>query len=728
MALLRNNFLDNDPFRKKTTDVFSGVAQGIGDSPFDAPAPSRTVTATQIKPVTFDASQAAALAAEPAPAPATRATTPAPAAAPAAAPAPAPAAPAPTRGIAPTTAGLLAPAEEKPFDIEETELFKASQKATLEQLAGEAPGFEAQATIGREQLKAAQTQRAKSIREGLVGAGFRDTGKFLEEGILAPAQQTFAERSEFERGLIADRASKAREQVIQGQAAATNLINLLQSGKLTQEELASQKDLLSLSLTSAENIALLNVEGQKELATLNDKLTTGRLVLANDFAAIEARLKEDHALAIQNNDFEQAEKIAKLVGTLDLLKISKAAEYTLALQNANNAWKTTAQLTDIAAANAAQVLDIAADQAAQDKDIIAMENIASLQAKLKIKMQTQAFGHDEKMTFLDAEIAEAKAVGDFGREKELLTFKAAIQFEQTTNKQGHDIAMAELDATIQENLDNNNFENAKALEKLKFDNEWLMHVDNYEIQKLEITLKEAGVDMQELEQEYLFITAEILAGRLNPDAAIQFLAKNLPEGVEYKPPDPKATQNALEEDFLAQQMQWALTQVGGIDGVGKFDPDTGQFIGLKDEFAQQWNDHLNFTLYDTIEGPDAQTITALLDGTKSISFFSGKDASDPIYLALLDSNKTKAFAHDKTEVGFGSSSRIIFTNMPSIGGFLKKNGVLYQLSAKKTQDKAGDDWKLYKITNVLTGKSFWISTEFSSSSVNNSFENEESRT
>ncbi len=796
---LTNNFLQADPFAKrKATNTFSGVANGTEKSPFEvapmAPPPAPVQPAPQaVQPPVIQPPPQQPQQAVPILQPKT------------------------------TTAGLLSPATagDKPFDVQDTELFKASQKATLEQLAGETPGFEAQATEGREAMKQAQAQRAKSIREGLVGSGFRDTGRFLEEGIIAPEQQTMAERAEFERGLIADRAAKSREQVIQGQAAAQNLIGLLQSGELTQQELAQQEKLLEKSLASQENIALLNIEGQTELTKLQDKLNTGQLMAKQDFAKMTQQLANDHDLAVQAGNFDQAEKIAKLQQSFNLITLQKEQEFTKAMNTANNAWKTTAQLTDIQANNAAQALEIAARQAEQDKDILAQENIAGLQAKLQLKLQTQGFTHQEKMEYLDsqltetasqnqfarqlqalaseqgheaamvnlqatlqataettafarqlqviasnqgheaglleiqAKLSEAQAVNDFGRVKELealkdsyeddnldavfekekelqqiandfqsgqldkqmdhefqiVEFKAQTQFDLLKKEQGHDIAMTNLNGDIQKALQDNNAGHAAALEKMKFQNEQYFFQQNIEIKKLELALKEEGVDMAKLEQEYNFIQNEIAAGRLDASAAVDFLSGNLPEGVDYKPPDPKATQMALEEDYLTQQMQWAITQEGGLEAVGEFDEESGQFLGLKDVYAQQFNEHLNETLYNEAEGPTAALIDDLQSGEKDISYFNGKTAEDPIYKALLNDVKTKTWSDETVEVGFGSSSRIIFTNMPAVGGFLKRNGVLFQLSSKKTEDRAGDDWKLYKLTNALTGESFWISTE-----------------
>jgi hypothetical protein len=60
---------------------------------------------------------------------------------------------------------------QSPFDITNTELFKQSATTAKSQLAGELPGWTAQANQAREAFQAAQAQEQAKIREQLMGAG-----------------------------------------------------------------------------------------------------------------------------------------------------------------------------------------------------------------------------------------------------------------------------------------------------------------------------------------------------------------------------------------------------------------------------------------------------------------------------------------------------------------------------------------------------------------------------
>lgn len=124
------------------------------------------------------------------------------------------------------------------FNIQDTELFKQSADTAQQQMAGDVPGFDAQANEARESMIAGQAYREKAIREGLLGQGLGETGRYLEEGIIAPAQEKQREREAFERGLTSDKAMLGMQQQQAGQAAASNLLGLQQTGQAQNADLA----------------------------------------------------------------------------------------------------------------------------------------------------------------------------------------------------------------------------------------------------------------------------------------------------------------------------------------------------------------------------------------------------------------------------------------------------------------------------------------------------------
>ncbi|OEU44433.1 MAG: hypothetical protein BBJ60_00060 [Desulfobacterales bacterium S7086C20] len=122
------------------------------------------------------------------------------------------------------------------FDVSNTPLFQQAERTATEQLAGNVEGFDTQSTIARETAKAVQAQTAKATRERLMQMGQKDTGTFVEQGFVQPAEAQRRERLDLERRLATTRGELSMQQKQIGQTSAANLLNITQAGdRLTEE-------------------------------------------------------------------------------------------------------------------------------------------------------------------------------------------------------------------------------------------------------------------------------------------------------------------------------------------------------------------------------------------------------------------------------------------------------------------------------------------------------------
>jgi hypothetical protein len=292
--------------------------------------------------------------------------------------------------------GSLSPTN-KPFDIGQTELFKQSAQATQKQLAGETPAFDTQANVARETQKAAQAQRAKSIREGLVSRGLGDTGKFVSEGIVAPEQQEFRETQDLERKLIADKAAQSQAQIAQGQGTVQGLLGLKQQQEAQKTGIEAQKE-----------AQLTDIGASTDMTLLQDKLLSGQKVTDNEFSEFMTNLDAQIADAADDQDFTQEKFLTDQQNKLSIqmqLQDMTQEEKMLTLQNDYQTFKDNGDF----------------DKAIKLKDFehdLAMEKMTG----------SQAF--EEKMAYLDNSFEEAMKAKDFANVQILEDKKYAVEMQQ----------------------------------------------------------------------------------------------------------------------------------------------------------------------------------------------------------------------------------------------------------------------------------------------------------
>jgi len=290
--------------------------------------------------------------------------------------------------------------------------------------------------------------------------------------------------------------------------------------------------------------------------------------------------------------------------------------------------------------------------------------------------------------------------GKWEQVKDTLKLQLESDLKKLETQNGYDVAMQKLEGDLKLAMQQKDYEHTVVLQELKYKKEMEMQQKELDYKQAVLALEKQGVQMS-------WITEQIKNGNMDADTALEYMKKTFPQELVgiLKPPDPNAWQQSLDEDFMMQQYQFAKTHGIDIKTAGKFD-DKGNFLGLKDDYLQQFNDHLNNTIYGTDDSPSGQLISEFKLGDKDpVSYFSGKTSDDPAYQALLKDNSVIEFSAGTYETGDKpSTKRYVFTNMPSVGGFFKFGNTVYRLDSKRTRERSGTDKKEYTIINILTGK------------------------
>jgi hypothetical protein len=204
------------------------------------------------------------------------------------------------------------------------------------------------------------------------------------------------------------------------------------------------------------------------------------------------------------------------------------------------------------------------------------------------------------------------------------------------------------------------------------------------------------------------ITAEVAAGRANPDSAVKYLqaqvSKAYPDG-DYvlEAPDPLAAQKALQEQFLQEQFQFALRN----PDAGVYDAN-GVFTGLKDEHKAEFVRGQNEALYGIKGTPDEEKLARVrASGNLEELGLTKKTMYDnPVYKALLASPETVTLTPTMRIAGKKPSMKTgVLSNVPHTGGFMNIGGRIFRFDKQETVDVAfKKDNTSYDFTDPVTGE------------------------
>jgi len=255
-------------------------------------------------------------------------------------------------------------------------------------------------------------------------------------------------------------------------ATAANLQKQLDFNKWAQEN--------GQTFTAAQNainnalqvsLKTLDIQGQKDLATLNGQIQSNQLMTQDDFKASEDSLDRAQQTAIQNGDIAGQLQIQKSKAELDATAQAAQNTFNDAQRIATQSWQTGERIGTEDAAKAAQYYDWQQKNYQQQADF----NNQTAQAVLGENLQ-------ETMANVNAQIAEAKAANDATRTKGLNAFSEWLTEQSQNNASMNTMDQMTLQGTIQKNLAEQANINNVYLETMKENNALAMQTQDMDQQ------------------------------------------------------------------------------------------------------------------------------------------------------------------------------------------------------------------------------------------------------
>ncbi|MFH1740424.1 MAG: hypothetical protein ABIH23_15555 [bacterium] len=447
----------------------------------------------------------------------------------------------------------------------------------------------------------------------------------VDQGLQLTAQDFEASQAELNRilqtSLQANDINAVRENI--GTQLAFDRWKTEAGFEFTGEQNALNRALESTLQTNdiAANSALVELKG---------KVDAGLLTQGNEWKTVENALDRAAAVALQTGDIAGQVQIETLRGEIQAQAQAADQIWKSSERIASQGWATGERLSEQDFATTTKYLDQRHDLAMQENDQAHVKYIENQRNMVALKMQTNDMAHDEKMAYIFDQLATARADGDVERQQTLMTFQEGIELRRIYTEFGYDRALQESQQTFETALQNGDFEHAEVMLKLQQDFIADEAAKDRALESARVKLSEFGINMEAIQ-------AQVDAGTLAPDAAIQLLQTQLfnsGAGVgELTPLDYTDTvHRALDAEYDSQRYQWKQTHPEGTD----------------EEFMQYFNE----TMYGD-EGVQA-TVGKLIDGIESNSTLRG--GADP-----------EADNHDVFAEAFSTAA-------PLSGAYLEKTG------------------------------------------------------
>ena len=423
------------------------------------------------------------------------------------------------------------------------------------------------------------------------------------------------------------KAAQAALDRAQQTALQANDIAAQQNITQLKADLAAQAQKAQQQFESGENalnrtqqllVQSNDIAGQKDITTLQGQIKAGEMLAQNDFSAAQAALDRAQQTALQSGDIAGQKEITTLKASLDAAAQKAQNDFATATREATQDWQTGKRIDTQNYDRQVKALDRAQQMAMQSKDIAAQKAIEDNKAKLQLQMQTNEMNQQEKMAYLDSQLADARAQNDVGRQMTIIGFQTSQDMYKIQQSQGFEAAQKEADRRFQHAAQVRDITAQKALQmnQLAFQREEL--AQQKVLADAENQMKDKGLNATILEQQY-----NQIKDASGPDAAAAFLKTELgKQGITVQAPDPLATQKAIQADYDAQAMQYAMTHpeylVTNSDGS----------IGLTDAGKQAFYGWYNENIYGN------SNVDKYLSGDLPISNLQGGTSDD--YRALVN--------------------------------------------------------------------------------------------
>jgi hypothetical protein len=365
--------------------------------------------------------------------------------------------------------------------------------------------------------------------------------------------------------------------------------------------------------------------------------------------------------------------------------------------------------------------DVAASTAAGEQRDWTGEQmkIEEKRGNLALEMQTNTMNHEEKMTYLNDELATARANGDVGRQKTIIAFQTTQDIEKMTYEFGAETARMYLAAQLQEAKDSGDYVREVGLLGVQQKFEAEQAALDRAIDVLGLQLEDRKITINERQLTYQQIVDEVDAGRIDPNAAVEAVkAAAESYGIDVSAADPNAILNKINEENKVQQAQFALTnpEYAIYDG-------SGNFVALNDKGVLAYNAFVNNTLYGgankmTAGGVEANTSDVatwqdLPASELSVQFRNAADpnnANNSVYTDIVNKVPT-------LNSSINNKFRNTIGGIPPAGTLVNVGGRLMKVTGGTHRSKVGRDHDEFELTDISTGRA-QIFTGLSSSEWN----------
>jgi hypothetical protein len=338
-------------------------------------------------------------------------------------------------------------------------------------------------------------------------------------------------------------------------------------------------------------------------------------------------------------------------------KVMADIDAKIAEAKSGNDYKRTEALTRLQTALEAGLQDDAqaAQKELQAMDISNTRYLADQKNAFDLKMQTQDFDQQTKMTYLTDELASARANGDVDRQKSIIQFQTGQDIQKIAAESGANAALEKVRGDIQLALQNDDQVAVEALQRSELTFKAGEAAKDRMIEKAKVDLTAKQVDMAQVEQQYNQISDMVDQGILDPSAEYDFLMGTMKaHGVDtssYKMVDAQAqAQKALQQEYGLQKQQYLITH-----------PQAASYTVNKDVFTGKGN----------VSGPQLE-----------------------LYKQITNSGKTSFTANELATIGIpqdwiakNTISNLTGDNLKGFNEFM--NSTLYgELTAEEKKAKA----------------------------------------
>ncbi len=420
----------------------------------------------------------------------------------------------------------------------------------------------------RNQLSQIDSQQADALeaaRQGLVGAS---GSSLAQNNLMGIALKGIENKANFTNQLDASIANQRSQNLLNALAAGRettrmeqgiseqNLNSLLAARGAAEPELnrqlTEQQNALNrtLELTLQSN----DLQGNKELATLKQKLDSGLLTQEQDWKSAQAALDRAAEMALQQGDIAGQLQIQQLRAQIEAAAQESAQKWQTAERIATQAFTSQERLSTQDFQIAQMYLKQNIDQAAAEQDFERQKYLQSQEQQLQLKMQTNDMQYGEKMAYLNMQLQEAQANNDVGRQKEILTFQHGQEMERIRQEQGFEASMQFSQQQFQQAMQKGDFTHAETMLLLQQSFQAEEAMKDRAVEYAQIALQQQGLNFDQEMAQYNAIA------QINPEQAQLYLKSMLEGKFDLKITDAlESAKQALKADFELQKYQYALT-------------------------------------------------------------------------------------------------------------------------------------------------------------------------